>query len=633
MVRVYLLGGLRAEAEGEPLGLPSSRKAQLLLAMLALERRAHGRSELAGRLWPDVREDSARASLRNALAQLRGALGEHAEELVTTEGTERVALAPGTWTDVGEVGRLLGTGRPEEAADLCAHELLAGFDDDWVLTQRDELAGRLAESLGEAAMAAEGAGDMAQAVRLSRRLTALDPLAEIAHRDLIRRLVASGDRAAALAAYDRFRKRLADELTVVPSAATRALVEDIRAPEAPARRAAVSTVRYARNGDRSIAYQRFGAGESDLVIVPGWASNLDEVWDFPPLGPMYSRLGAIANCLVFDKRGTGLSDRDGDFGSLEERANDIGAVMDAAGMARATLFAYSESAALALVFAAAHPERVEGLVLYSSYARLRRAPDYPAGFPDELVDAFVEEIRRSWGRGTVSLVSFHGVPPTPAAENLIARWERSLCTPTMAAHIIKRNGEIDVRALLPAVEARTLVLHSTGDPIAPAALGRYVADHIPGARYVEQEAAYHLPWRGEDAWFLDEVERFVTGRPAAAAVRRRVLASVVAAGPTGTVEFFDHPSEALAHAASIGAAGDISVGVHTGEIEQAGDEPAGVAVDIAREVAALASPGEVLVSRTVHDLTIGSSLRFTGRGTHTFPGTPGAWEVFALQLR
>jgi DNA-binding SARP family transcriptional activator/pimeloyl-ACP methyl ester carboxylesterase len=621
MARLRLLGELRLEIDGQPVALPSSRKARLLLAVLALEPRRHGRSELAGRLWPDVLEESARASLRNALAQLRSALGRHADAVVSVDA-DQVGLADGVRTDVAEIET-----EPELALEAAGQTLLAGLDDDLVQEHRARLATRLGEVLTGAATAAEGAGDLAAAIRLSRRIVEFDPLAETAHRDLIRRLAADGDRAAALSAYERFRERLAGELRIVPSPQTRALVDGIRtAPGTVTPAAGPSRVRYARNGDRAIAYQRFGSGTVPLVIVPGWASNLDAVWDFPPLGPLYARLGTFADCVVFDKRGTGLSERDLDFGSLEERADDIRAVLDAAGIERAALFAYSESAALAMLFAAAHPERVSALALYSAYARLQAAPDYPAGFPPGVVDAFVERIAADWGRGTISLASFQEVPHTGAAGDLLARWERSLCTPTMAAQIIRRNADIDIRALLPALRARTLVLQSSGDPISPAALGRYVADNVPGARYVEHDASYHLPWSGGDAWFLDAVEAFVTGHRDLETGAEGVLLAVLCAADlstaphwggrvAGDVALFESPSRAVRCAAELGDAG-----LSVGEITVRQGEPAGPAVDVARR---LAGHGQVRVSRPVRDVTAGEELRYEAIDE----------DAFALTLR
>ena len=331
--------------------------------------------------------------------------------------------------------------------------------------------------------------------------------------------------------------------------------------------------------------------------------------------------------------------------------------MDAAGLARASLFAYSESAALAIVLAASHPQRVDRLVLYSSYARLLSAPDYEGGFAPEVVDAFVERIRREWGAGRISRVSFQGIPETPAAERMLGRWERSLCTPTIAADIIRRNADIDVRSLLPALEAPTLVLHSRGDPIAPPALGRYVAERIPGARYVEDGAGYHLWWDGGSAWFLDHVEEFLTGEPSSGPTGQRFLSTilcvprfatnvahedevrrfggeVVASTGEELVAIVDSPSRAIACAASIQAAAGrlgepVALGIHTGELERQAASVTGAGLDIARAVAACAHPGEILVSRTVRDLTMGSALRFAERGRHELPGAPAEWELFA----
>jgi pimeloyl-ACP methyl ester carboxylesterase len=611
-------------------------------------------------------------------------LGSEASTVLDVEPAG-VAIAAGVWTDVAEAERPLADGEPEAALDLCAQQLLAGFDDEGVHKWRDELHRRLAEGLDAAAARAESASEQSAALRLTRRWAALDPLAEVPQRELIRRHAAAGDRGAALAAYERFRARLADELHIAPSTATRALVDELRGeghaggrpvalPHARARGAPAhehrSGVRYARSGELSLAYQQFGQGDRDLVIVPGWASNLDAIWDIPPLGPMLAALGDSARCLVFDKRGTGLSDRTLGFGSLEQRAEDIRVVMDAADVERATVFGYSESAALALVFAASHPERVGDLVLYSSYARLLSAPDYPDGFAPELVDTFVERIGSDWGTGAVSRISFSGAPETPSAGRLLARWERSLCTPTMAAHIIRCNADIDIRPLLPSIDSRTLVLHSTGDPLCPPALGRYVADHVPQGRYLERDVNHHLPWRGDEAWFLEPIEEFLTGRPSVARAPTRVLATIVATkllgskgrrdrtwrtiverhdqvvdgevthfggealttAASGHVVIFDSPSSAVAFAAAVCEAAErlgvqAKSGVHTGEVSRRGQDISGFAVDLVHRVASVAAPGEVMVSRTVRDLAIGSTLRFVDRGRYLLEGC-GEWDLF-----
>jgi DNA-binding SARP family transcriptional activator len=285
--QLQLLGELRLALGHEEVALPSSRKARLLLAMLALDRRAHGRSELAGRLWPDVREDSARVSLRTALVQLRAALGGAADLVLHPRRDGAVALAPEVRTDVEELERLLAAGEPEAALERYRGELLAGFDDDWVHERRDDLRARLAAGLGTAAAAAEAAGDLQAAVRLTRRQAGLDPLAEAPHRDLIRRLAAADDRGAALAAYDRLRERLADRLRVAPSASTRRLIAEIRTERSREPRAAV---RQASNQTASLQ-GRLGGGRAVVGRAPE-RTELLRLLD--PQGPIVSFVYGLA---------------------------------------------------------------------------------------------------------------------------------------------------------------------------------------------------------------------------------------------------------------------------------------------------------------------------------------------------
>jgi DNA-binding SARP family transcriptional activator/predicted negative regulator of RcsB-dependent stress response len=281
MVRVYLLGPLRVQLDEGEANLPSSRKARLLLAMLALERRPHGRSELAGRLWPEVPEESARVSLRTELSKLRGALGEAASAVIVAGPGGSVAIAGDVWTDVAEAESLL-TSDAEAAADRCALELLAGLDDDWVLERRDQMRDRCADAVASAAAQAERAGDLDAAVRLSRKAAALDPLAEARQHELIRRLAASGDRVAALAAYKRFRGRLAEELRITPSAEIRTLIDKIRREQDEPAAAAFPLPRLFLPGPRGpfagrsrelaalqAEWKRARRGEVRLVVVSG----------------------------------------------------------------------------------------------------------------------------------------------------------------------------------------------------------------------------------------------------------------------------------------------------------------------------------------------------------------------------
>jgi class 3 adenylate cyclase len=440
----------------------------------------------------------------------------------------------------------------------------------------------------------------------------------------------------------------------------------------------VDEVRYATSGDLRIAYQTFGAGDLELVMVPGFISNLDMIWQTTTMAPILERLGGFARCVVFDKRGTGLSDRDLGFGSLEERMDDIRAVVDAVGFEQPAVFGISEGGPLSLLFAATYPERVRSLALYGTMARVRWAPDYPEGAPAELIEPLLEGIEERWGTSSSLGAFVQHMPDDPEAGELVARYSRGAASPRMARSILTLNCEIDVRPILSTVTVPTLVLHSTGDPLIPAAWGRYIADHVPDARFIGHDADYHMIFDGRSAWYLDALEEFLTGhRPITTAPAERVLATVLFTDIVGSTEravsvgdnawrqlldqhdaisvsrvaafdgtlvkttgdgvlaTFDGPSRAVACARAINdglAPIDLQVraGVHTGELERRGDDVGGIGVHIGSRIAGLAGPGEVWVSRTVKDLTAGSGLEFDTRGCHELKGVPDEWELFTL---
>lgn len=436
-------------------------------------------------------------------------------------------------------------------------------------------------------------------------------------------------------------------------------------------------IRYARSGDFRIAYQRFGDGDLDLLIVPGFISNLDMIWETPAFRHLYERLGSFARCIVFDKRGTGLSDREIGFGSLEERADDLRAVLDDAGVERTAIFGVSEGGPLSIVFAASQPQRVSALALYGTMARSQWAPDYPIGIDLAAVDPFIERLVERWGRGESLKRFIGGAPDDEATRQLVARYERGAASPALAGQILRRNVDLDVRALLPAIGAPTLVLHTKGDPIISVAQGRYLAEHIEGARFVEHEGRFHMVWRAEDMWYLDEVETFLTGHRPGPVEAERFLSTVLFTDIVGSTDeaarlgdrawrgvlddhdrlaaeqvtrnggrvvkttgdgllaLFDSPSRAIACARGINAAVEpvgvrIRAGIHTGEVEGRGDDVGGLGVHIGARIAALAGTGEVWVSRTVRDLTTGSGLTFDGQGRHPLKGVPEEWELYSV---
>lgn len=431
-----------------------------------------------------------------------------------------------------------------------------------------------------------------------------------------------------------------------------------------------SPIRYAHSGDLSIAFQVIGDGPLNIVVVPGFISNLDMMVDSLPFGPLLERLGSIGRCVLFDKRGTGLSDRDLGFGSLEERSDDIRAVMDEVGFESASIFGYSEGGPLSIVFAASNPERVDALSLYGSFATFSSAVRANR-------ELMIENIRQEWGSGRGIAEFIQGVPlDNEAAVAALARYERGAASPGMAAAILQAAIRIDVSALLNGVEAKTLVLHSSHDPMVPVAEGKRLAQGIPGARFVEKDVAYHWPWDGRSIWFADEVTEFLAGERVRAPASDRFLATVVFTDIVSSTEeaarqgddewtrllqrheqaarediarfegelvkttgdgllaVFNSPSRAVSAAHSIGLATralglTIRAGVHTGEIERLDGDVAGIGVHIASRVMNQARDGEVWVSRTVRDLTTGSGLEFRDEGRHVLKGVPGEWELYS----
>ena len=422
---------------------------------------------------------------------------------------------------------------------------------------------------------------------------------------------------------------------------------------------------YARSGRYSIAYQVAGEGPGDLVFIPGFVSNLELQWEIGPMASFFGRLARSTRLIVFDKRGTGLSDRVSvtEIPPLEERMDDVRAVMDAAGSERATLFGISEGGPLALLFAATYPERVERLILFNSYADR---------FRDDIL-AMAAWTRDRWGTGRV----FANLAPSWSDRRdlrLLSRYERHSATPDTAAHLIELCDLIDVRPILPSIGAPTRIIHRRGDTVFPLAKGEALAEGIPGAELIVLEGRDHLVYVDQEP-VLDAIEEFIAGTaPKATADRllttmlfadvvdstdlaerlgdagwRQVLRrfselarddlarfrgdEIVTAGD-GLLATFDGPARAVRCAHSLrrsvtGLELPVRIGVHTAEVERLGDDIAGLGVHIGARVAAAAAAGEVWVTRTVRDLVAGSGLRFEGRGTHEFTGIGEPWELHA----
>jgi pimeloyl-ACP methyl ester carboxylesterase len=433
--------------------------------------------------------------------------------------------------------------------------------------------------------------------------------------------------------------------------------------------------RYTRSGDTNIAYQVVGTGPRDLILVPGWVSNIEVFWEEPAVARFLGRLASFSRLILFDKRGTGLSDRLGELPTLETRMDDVRAVMDAVGSERAALCGYSEGGVMCALFAATYPARTSGLIMIGSYARLKPAPDYAWGRSPEATDSFIESIQRDWG-GPVGLdIRAPSLAHDERVRQWWARFLRMSASPGAAAALSRMNYEIDIRHILPAIRVPTLILHATGDLTTHVGASRYMAERIPEARLVELPSTDHLPWASDAEAILDEIEEFLTGerhmrepdrilatilftdivgstdRAAAMGDRRwrdllqgfygRVREEFrqyrgieVGTAGDGVLARFDGPARAIRCAQNVAHAVrvlgiDVRTGLHTGECELIGNDVGGIAVHTAARVATLAQPGEVLVSHTVKDLVAGSGIRFQGRGTHTLKGIPGEWTLFA----
>jgi pimeloyl-ACP methyl ester carboxylesterase len=437
--------------------------------------------------------------------------------------------------------------------------------------------------------------------------------------------------------------------------------------------------RYATSGDVHIAYQVVGDGPLDLVWVPGAVTHLEYEWEEPSRARFLERLASFSRLIRLDKRGTGLSDRVSisELPTLEQRMDDVRAVMDAARVERAALFGVSEGGAMGLLFAATYPERTAALVLYGAQPRFLRAEDYPWGVDPEQYERVLAETPGKWGRTDDRVLR---LAPSLADDARHREWfftnQRLGASPGAAIALFRMNMQIDVRHVLPTVRVPTLVLHRTGDRMMPVEHSRYIAERIPGAKYVELPGIDHALYAGDSDRILREIEEFLTGTHRAVEPDR-VLATVLFTDIVGSTEraaalgdrrwrdlleehhtvvrrelgrfrgrevrptgdgflaTFDGPARAIRCAGSIVGAVrplgvDIRAGLHTGEVELMGDDIGGIAVHLGARVAAEAGPGEVLVSSTVKDLVAGSGLQFDDRGAHALKGVPGQWRLFAV---
>jgi pimeloyl-ACP methyl ester carboxylesterase/DNA-binding winged helix-turn-helix (wHTH) protein/class 3 adenylate cyclase len=437
---------------------------------------------------------------------------------------------------------------------------------------------------------------------------------------------------------------------------------------------------YVQNGDVNIAYQTLGDGPVDIVFVMGWVSHLEYFWKHHLFASFLERLASFSRLILFDKRGTGLSDRVplSELPTLEQRMEDVHAVMDAVGSERAVLVGVSEGGPMCSLFAATYPERTSGLVMIGTYAKRIRDDDYPWAPTEEQREAFFDLMQRDWGKP----VGIAERAPSMAEDEEFRDWWatylRMGASPGAAVALTKMNAEIDVRGVLPSVRVPTLVIHRSGDLCLKVEEGRFVAEQIAGSRYVELDGIDHLPFVGDQESVIREIEDFVAG-VRSGDTYDRVLATVMSlritdldsearrrgdqqwselrararefvhrqlqvfkgkelsVGSGKVLAAFDGPARAIRCAIAITQSArrlgiDIKSGLHTGECDVLGDRYSGFAVDLAEQVAEL-STGNILVSRTVKDLVAGSGIEFKEFGRRKFDDIEGEWRLFSIVER
>jgi DNA-binding SARP family transcriptional activator/class 3 adenylate cyclase len=693
-----ILGPLEAADERGIVVLGPTKQRALLALLLLNPGRTMPIARLVDDLWGDEPPASARKVIQIYVSRLRkllpdGMLQTHAAGYRLEVAREEIDLF--RFERLHAEGQVaLEQGRSAEAARALREGLALWRGSPLVEFESEPFArleGTRLEELHMAALEERIDADLelgrhADLVGELETLVARQPLRERLLEQLMLALYRSGRQADALAVFRERKRALADELGIEPSQALRDLEvrilrhDPILGPPAEAVRRSMRRrppVLYARSGDLSIAYQVSGDGPVDLVLVSGFISHLEKDWDDPRHAHFLERLGSITRLIRFDKRGTGLSDRPHDVPDLETRMDDVRAVMDAVGSRRAVLFGYSEAAPMAILFAATYPQRTRALVLYGAYAkRLDPDDDYPWAPRRDARAAYIDALERDWGfESDMKMMC-------PSADDAMARWWGERCraaaSPGAIRTLQEMNSLIDVRALLPAIRVPTLVVHRGTDYDVRIEEGRYIAERIPGAHFVELPGADHFVAVDPDQ-ILDAVEPFLAecGASPAPPVDDRVLATLLVtdiAGSTRTaadlgdhawrdlVEYhyellraelaryrgreldaagdgilavFDGPARAIRCASAIIDAVrqlglEVRAGVHTGEVELSGAAMRGIAVHVAARIAAEAAPGEVLVSRTVRDLVAGSNIEFADRGLHRLAGVPDDVHLLAV---
>jgi DNA-binding SARP family transcriptional activator/class 3 adenylate cyclase/alpha-beta hydrolase superfamily lysophospholipase len=706
-----ILGPLEVRDEDREVPLRGGKERALLALLLVNANRTLPMDRIVDSLWAEDVPETAQKMVQVYVSHLRKVLPK--DTLRTRPPGYAVAVEEGELdldrfeSAVTEARAALDSGLPRQAAEgfrdalsLWRGPALAEFGSEPFAqveaARLEDLRFYAVEGRLEAELAL---GDHRAAVGELEALVAQHPLRERLRSLQMLALYRSGRQAEALAGYQGFRRTLSDELGIEPSASLRELerrmLQQDPSLELPPREVAapdttehvaktvttapVGEVAYARSGDVRIAYQVVGDGPTDLILVHGWVCTFQPGWEYPKLAAFYRRLASMGRLILFDKRGTGLSDRVSPerLPDLETRMDDVRAVLDSVDSRRAVVLGFSEGGSMSTLFGATHPERTLALVLVGTFPRMMRAPDYPIGHTDHVYrerfagldkDDWASEVTREWlGR----------VAPDLLDDEEAVRWYVSYvmrgASPAAVGALWRMNQQIDIRNVLPTIAVPTLVAFRSGEYFGERT--RFMGEHIPGARVVELPGTDHLPWEGDQDKLLDPIERFLSGiqdelepnRVLATLLFTDLVGSTAKAAELGDHAWqdlltrhnrvvraqlarfrgreidmagdgvfatFDGPARAVRCAAAIRdglkAIGlDARAGVHTGEIEQTNDGVRGIAVHTAARISAAAHAGEVLVSSTVKDIVAGSGIAFEERGEHQLQGVPGSFHLFS----
>lgn len=509
LLRVQTLGFPEIRRDGRPCPL-ALRKGLALLVYLAETKGSVGRDVVATMLWPEGSEEVVRARLRRLLHHLQRTLGD--EVLTIDRSTVRWSATIDLQVDSHRFEQACDDGQFERACGFYCGDFLEGFTpgdcpqfDEWAFFRREALRGRLIQALERLVQDKHAAGDYAAAAMHAGRLVEFDPLSEVYGRHLIRSLLLAGDRATAQRHFEAMRQRLHDELNVAPEWETRALLDagtTLPSENPP-------STRYVSGEGVHLAFQTYGTGRFDILLLPGFVSHVERVWEEPRCRAFLSSLAGMGRLVLLDRRGVGLSDRVGFNPSVEATAQDIGTVLDAAGSRRVVLFGASEGGPACIKFAVDHPHRVAGLILFASLAKGVATPDYGHALQASQYERWLQHLIAGWG-GPAGIETFApSLSGDPQARAWWAGLLRAASSPGAIRGVLDTLRDMDVRDLLDRVAVPTLVLHRHDDRAVRVGAGRHLAGHIAKARFVELEGADHWPHAGDQQPVLENIKQFV----------------------------------------------------------------------------------------------------------------------------